>query len=201
MKKAGYRIGAVCAAILMVLGILYPAVPVAAAEEEIVLRVSNWEEYIDLGDWDEEELIELESGSVLGVNSIISDFEYWYNKTYGKKVRVEYSTFGTNEDLYSQLTLGDVYDLVCPSDYMIMKLMEENALCPLSEEFFNPDVEENYYIKGVPPFIKESFDSNTINDEPWSKYAAGYMWGITGIVYNPDEISYEEAATWDVLNN
>lgn len=201
MKKAGYRIGAVCAAILMVLGILYPAVPVAAAEEEIVLRVSNWEEYIDLGDWDEEELIELESGSVLGVNSIISDFEHWYNKTYGKKVRVEYSTFGTNEDLYSQLTLGDVYDLVCPSDYMIMKLMEENALCPLSEEFFNPDVEENYYIKGVSPFIKETFDSNTINDEPWSKYAAGYMWGITGIVYNPDEISYEEAATWGVLNN
>ena len=179
---------------------LVPAAPVEAAEE-IVLRVSNWEEYIDLGDWDDDELIELESGDIIGKNSIINDFEDWYYLTYGKKVRVEYSTFGTNEDLYSQLTLGDVYDLVCPSEYMIMKLMTEGALHPLSDEFFDDSIEENYYIKGVSPFIKDTFDDNEINGEPWSKYAAGYMWGITGVVYNPDEISYEEAATWSVLNN
>ena len=88
-----------------------------SADEPVVLRVANWEEYIDLGDWDEEETIELPSGDIIGENSMIEDFEAWYEETYGKKVRVEYSTFGTNEDLYNMLTLGDVYDLVCPSEY------------------------------------------------------------------------------------
>lgn len=81
-----------------------------------VLRVYNWEEYIDEGG----------KGSYgddylgLGKNapSMIDDFEIWYEETYGERIRVEYSTFGTNEDLYNQLKLGDKYDLVCPSEYM-----------------------------------------------------------------------------------
>ena len=51
---------------------------VYAAEEETVLRVCNWEEYIDLGDWDEEETIDLDSGDIIGVNSMVEDFEAWY---------------------------------------------------------------------------------------------------------------------------
>ena len=117
----------------------------SGSEEEVVLRVCNWEEYIDLGDWDEEETIELESGDIIGENSMVKDFEEWYEETYGIKVKVEYSTFGTNEDLYNMLTLGDEYDLVCPSEYMFMKLMTEKQLVPLSDGFFDPSVEENYY--------------------------------------------------------
>lgn len=86
-----------------------PADALAAGrdEAEVVLRVCNWEEYIDLGDWDEEETIELESGDIIGENSMVEDFEEWYEENYGVKVKVEYSTFGTNEDLYNMLTLGD----------------------------------------------------------------------------------------------
>lgn len=36
---------------------------------------------------------------------------------------------------------------------------------------------------------KADFDNNTINGEPWSKYAAGYMWGVTGIIYNPEDVT------------
>ena len=67
---------------------------------KVTLRVCNWEEYIDLGDWDEEETIDLESGDIIGVNSMVEDFEAWYLEHYGVEVEVEYSTFGTNEDLY-----------------------------------------------------------------------------------------------------
>lgn len=167
----------------------------------ITLRVCNWEEYIDLGEWDEEETIDLESGDILGVNPMYEDFEEWYYETYGRRVKVEYSCFGTNEDLYNMLTLGDVYDLVCPSDYLIMKLMAENKLVPFSEEFFDEEREENYYIRGVSPFIRETFDSNTIGGERWSKYSAGFMWGVTGILYNPEMVTEEEAATWTIINN
>lgn len=174
---------------------------IAKDEDVITLRVCNWEEYIDEGDWDEDETIDLESGDIIGVNPMYEDFEEWYYETYGKRVKVEYSCFGTNEELYNMLTLGDEYDLVCPSEYMIMKMMAEDMVVPFSDEFFDETAAENYYMKGVSPFIRNAFETNEINGEPWSKYAAGYMWGITGIVYNPDEVTEEEAATWKIINN
>ncbi len=170
-------------------------------EPEVTLRVCNWEEYIDLGGWDEDETIDLDSGDIIGENSMIEDFEEWYYETYGIRVKVEYSTFGTNEDLYNMLTLGDEYDLVCPSEYMIMKLMAEDQLVPLSEDFFDTSDGNNYYSNGVSPYIRSIFDSKEVNDESWSKYAAGYMWGITGIVYNPDKVSEEEASSWTILSD
>ena len=83
-------------------------------------------------------------------------FEQWYEKKYGEKVKVEYSTFGTNEDLYNQLTLGDTFDLICPSEYMIMKLMKEHRLEPFSSSFYDTSDPDNYYAKGV-PLYKETF--------------------------------------------
>ena len=182
------------------------AIPVQATggqteNDTIVLRVCNWEEYIDEGGWEDDEVIDLDSGDIFGENSMIQDFEQWYQDTYGKKVRVEYSTFGTNEELYSQLNLGNVYDLVCPSDYMIMKLLKENKLEPLSKDFFDTENENNYYVKGVSPYINGVFEENQIDGKPWVDYAAGYMWGITGMVYNPEEVTEEEASTWTILEN
>ena len=181
-----------------------PLTTMAAAkdmEKPVVLRVCNWEEYIDEGGWEDDELIDLPSEDIFGENSLVSDFEEWYYETYGVPVKVEYSTFGTNEELYSQLNLGNEYDLVCPSDYMIMKLMKENKLEPLSDEFFDDSNENNYYVKGVSPYIDSVFHENEIDGEPWSDYAAGYMWGITGMVYNPEEVTEEEASTWSILEN
>ena len=204
-RSMSVRAGAAVTALLIAFGAV-SAVPVQAraaqeGDKAVVLRVCNWEEYIDLGDWDEEETIELESGDILGENSMVEDFEEWYEETYGVKVKVEYSTFGTNEDLYNMLTLGDEYDLVCPSEYMIMKLMREGKTVPLSEEFFDPSDENNYYINGVSPYIRKIFDEHEIDGEPWSRYAAGYMWGVTGIVYNPEVVDREEASSWKILND
>lgn len=181
--------------------IFSPVTVSAADNSEITLKICNWEEYIDEGGWDESETIDLESGDIRGVNSMVEDFEEWYYKTYGKKVKVEYSCLGTNEELYNMLTLGDEYDLICPSEYMFMKLMAEGWLEPYSEQFYDKSIKENYYAKGVSPFIKKMFDDNKINGESWSKYAAGYMWGVTGIVYNPEEVTKEEASTWTIINN
>ena len=170
-------------------------------EKEVTLRICNWEEYIDLGDWDEEETIDLDSGDIIGENTMMEDFTEWYYETYGIRVKIEYSTFGTNEDLYNMLTLGDTYDLVCPSEYMIMKLLTEDQLMPLSEEFFDTSDQNNYYTNGVSPYIRDIFEENEIEGKPWADYAAGYMWGITGIVYNPELVSEEDASSWKLLND
>lgn len=201
MKKFSMKLSAVLLCALF-LPLANPAPKKVAADgEEVVLRICNWEEYIDEGGWEDKDLIDLESGNIFGENSMIEDFEAWYYETYGVKVTVEYSNFGTNEDLYNMLTLGDVYDLVCPSEYMIMKLMAEDRLQPLSDEFFDESNELNYYTNGVSPYIKNMFETHEINGEKWSRYAAGYMWGVTGFVYNPEVVSREEASTWHLIDN
>ena len=56
-----------------------------SGDGKVTLRIANWEEYIDEGDWDEEEIIELddrEGTSILGENSMVEDFEQWYFDTY-----------------------------------------------------------------------------------------------------------------------
>lgn len=170
-------------------------------QDAVTLRICNWEEYIDLGDWDEEELIdifddELCPDGIIGENSMLDDFTEWFNATHDFTIEVEYSTFGTNEDLYNRLSLGDTYDLVCPSDYMIMSLIANDEVLPFSEEFFDEAREENYYINNVSEYIEGVYA-----DYGWDEYAACYMWGTTGIVYNPEFAETEDVATWSILKN
>ncbi|MDR1700698.1 MAG: extracellular solute-binding protein, partial [Lachnoclostridium sp.] len=169
---------------------------------DVTLRICNWEEYIDEGGWEENEVIDISDElEILGENPLWEDFEAWYFENYGINVNVEYSTFGTNEDIYNQLTLGDTFDLICPSEYMIMKLMTEDRLEPYSEDFFDKGNPYNYYSNGISPYIRQMFADHEIGGESWEKYAAGYMWGTTGIVYNPALVSKEQASTWKILNN
>lgn len=169
--------------------------------DAVVLRVANWEEYMDEGGWPEEDAIELEDTTVWGREPMIEEFEEWYEETYGQEVQVEYSTFGTNEDLYNQLSIGDTFDVVCPSEYMIMKLLQEGEVCPFSEGFFDASNEENMYIRGVSPYIQDMLSSQEIDGKSLEKYAACFMWGTLGFVYVPDAVSPEEAKDWNLLRN
>ena len=184
----------------------FAALPLSACaqkNDELILRVSSWEEYIDLGDWDDEELIGIdnpydpEAGGIIGVNSMVDDFTKWFNDSdFGFTVKVEYSTFGTNEDLYNRLNLGDKYDLVCPSDYMLMQLINEQKVEKFSEDFHDTSVDTNYFARYVSPYIDGVFDQFG-----WKDYAACYMWGTTGIIYNPEFASADDVSSWNILTN
>ncbi|MGN0807585.1 MAG: extracellular solute-binding protein [Candidatus Coproplasma sp.] len=202
MKKFFKRTICVLSAGVLSLSIL-PMAACSQTDDTLVLKVSNWEEYIDLGKWDEDELIDIdnpydeEAGGIIGVNKMVDDFTEWFNSSdFGFKVKVEYSTFGTNEDLYNRLNLGDKYDLVCPSDYMIMKLKDADMLEKFSPEFLNTENEDNYYVNNVSPYISNVFEEND-----WQEYAACYMWGTTGLVYNPELADEDAVSHWDILQN
>ena len=78
--------------------------------ETATLYVYNWGEYISDGSEDS-----LDSNKA---------FEEWYLETYGVKVTVNYSTFSSNESLYSKISSGSVtYDVIVPSDYMIERMI------------------------------------------------------------------------------
>lgn len=202
MKKKSRILFSLIAAGALSLSVL-PLSACSDKNDQLILRVSSWEEYIDLGDWDDDELIGIDnefdeqSGGVIGVNSMVDDFTEWFNGgNHGFDVKVEYSTFGTNEDLYNRLNLGDKYDLVCPSDYMLMQLIKEEKAEKFSESFHDATIETNYFARYVSPYIDDVF-----SDFGWKDYAACYMWGTTGIIYNPELASAEDVSTWSILKN
>lgn len=154
-----------------------------------VLKVANWAEYIDGGDSDSE---------------MIHEFEAWYKEQTGKEIRVEYCTASDNETLYTMMKMGDSFDIVCPSEYMIMKLAKEGYIQKLPLSFYDESVETNYYANYVSAYIKETFSSNYIDEaktDSWEEYAAGYMWGTTGFVYNPELVDEEDVKSWNIFTN
>lgn len=166
----------------------------ACGDKTPVLRIASWEEYIDEGG---------EDGYIENSKPLYEDFEDWYYEQTGEKIRVEYVPLQDNETMYNQIKLGDTYDLLCPSEYMIMKLAAEDLIQPYPETFFDTSVETNYYAKNVSPYIENIFRSNTIagTDSTWADYAAGYMWGTTGFVFNPEAVAVEDVKTWDIFTD
>ena len=151
-----------------------------------VLKVANWAEYIDGGDQD---------------SPLLQEFEEWYEEQTGKKIRVEYCIADDNEILYNMLKMGDHFDLICPSEYMLMKLIAEGRVQKLPESFYDTTIDNNYYAQNVSPFIMKTFSDNEINGETWKEYAAGYMWGTTGFVYDPLRVNPQDVQTWSVFTN
>lgn len=99
---------------------------------------------------------------------------------------INYSTYDTNETMYSKLKSGsNKYDLVFPSDYMIEKMIKEAMV-----EKINFDNIPNY------KYIDEKFKN--LDYDPNNEYSVPYMWGTIGIIYNP-EIVDEPVTSWDIL--
>ncbi len=166
-----------------------------AKQADVILRVYSWAEYIDEGGEGSYQN-DIEGLDKADARHILDDFEAWYEETYRESIRVDYATFGTNEDMYNEIVLGNEYDLLCPSDYMIMKLAAEDRIVPYDESFFDESDPLNYYVRNVSPYIKGVFENGTVTvtqgerqeTHTWSEYAAGYMWGTTGFVYNPEHV-------------
>ncbi len=156
-----------------------------------VLRVASWDEYIDEGG---------EDSYVEGSQALYEEFEIWYKETTGKDIEVEYITLQDNETMYNKIKMGDTYDLLCPSEYMIMKLASENYIQKYPDSFFDEKQEHNYYAKYVSPYIKKVFNDGKLNNgSSWGEYAAGYMWGTTGFIFNPENIDRTTMSSWNSL--
>ena len=158
----------------LILGIIIS--PLFMGSDVITLNVYNWGEYISDG----------EDGSF----NTNEEFEKYYFEKYGKKVKIEYSTYATNEDMFSKLDNSAVsYDIVIPSDYMIKKMIEEDLLLEFDVEGEIPNFEN----------IIDTF-KNPYYD-PENKYSAPYTYGMMGIIYNADVVSKEdiEAKSWGLL--
>ena len=144
-----------------------------------ILKVYNWSDYID--------------------ESVIPEFEEWYKQQTGESIKVVYQTFDVNETMLSKIEKGhEDYDVVCPSDYIIERMLNTGLLLPL--DFASIPDEINYIEKNKSPYIRDMFRS--INpDIDANDYSVAYMWGTTGIIFNTEKVTREEASTWDIIRN
>ena len=147
-------------------------------DREHILKVYNWGDYID------EELID--------------EFEVWYEEQTGEPVEIIYQTFDIIETMLSKIELGhEDYDVVCPSDYIIERMLANDLLLPLERDFGEtPD-----YTGNMAPFIYDKLAEVQGNGKNANDYCVGYMWGTVGLIYNPKYIPEEETKSWDVLKN
>ena len=142
----------------------------SARQETVTLNVYNWGQYIADGS----------DGSM----EVIAEFEKRY-----PHIKVNYSTYDSNEIMYSKLSNGGItVDVIIPSDYMIARLIQENMLLPL-----NFDNIPNY------SYIDADF-KNTAYD-PENKYSVPYTWGTVGILYNTKYVDEEDVTGWELLWN
>ena len=149
-----------------------------ADERDNILKVYNWADYID--------------------EELLGEFEQWYEEQTGEKVQIIYQTFDINETMLSKIELGhEDYDVVCPSDYIIERMLKNDLLLPIERDFG----ETPNYIDNVAPYIIDKFSQIEGSGKDANDYSVGYMWGTVGLIYNPKYIAEEEASSWNVLRN
>ena len=158
---------AVCAIALLIGG---AALVFSARQETVTLNVYNWGQNIADGSDD--------------TMDIIAEFEARY-----PHIKVNYSTYDSNEALYTKLSNGGItVDVIIPSDYMIARLIHEDMLLEL--DFDN-----------IPNYanIDDTF-KNTAFD-PENRYSVPYTWGTVGIIYNTKYVDEADVTGWELLWN
>jgi len=142
----------------------------SARNQAITLNVYNWGQNIADGTDD--------------TLDIVKEFERRY-----PNIKVNYSTYDSNETLYTKLSNGGItVDVIIPSDYMIARLIAEDML--LEIDFDNVP---NY------SFVDDTF-KNTAYD-PENRYSVPYTWGTVGIIYNTKYVAQEDVTGWELLWN
>ena len=163
--------------ILIALALVF-ALAGCSEDRSQVLKVYNWADYID--------------------EDLLDEFEQWYEEETGEKVEIIYQTFDINETMLSKIELGhEDYDVVCPSDYIIERMLKNDLLLPLDKDFGDTP----NYLDNIAPYISQTLGQIEENGRNARDYSVGYMWGTVGLIYNPKYIPDSEVSSWNVLRN
>ena len=166
----------------MLLAVMTPILSSCKSDGDVTtLYVYNWGEYISDG-----------SDDTLDANA---EFEKYCKDELGLNVKVNYSTFSSNESMYSKISSGSAaYDVIVPSDYMIQRMVAEDLLAPLDLSKI-----PNYQ------YIAEKFKGDNVyyEDDSDNVYSVPYFYGMIGIIYNSDIVAAEDVAaeSWELMWN
>ncbi len=155
------------------------AVSSFAADRAHTLKVYNWADYIN--------------------EDVLYAFPEWYEEQTGEDIELIYQTFDINESMLAQIEKGkEDYDVICPSEYIIERMLRNGLLQPIRKDLVPMDVN---YFNNVAPFAIGKFQemAPTGSDINVFDYAVGYMWGTTGWLYNADKVTADEMQSWGAI--
>ena len=105
-------------------------------------------------------------------------------------IDVVYEEFETNEILYPKISSGAIaYDVICPSDYMIQRMIENDLLSEINFDNI-PNIKN----------IGEQYMEQSKQFDPENKYSVPYCWGTVGILYNKTMVD-GPVDSWSILWN
>lgn len=165
--------------LLTLFAALVVAFGTTAADREHTLKIYNWADYID--------------------EDVLTEFQEWYKEQTGEEVEVIYQLFDINEIMLAKIERGkEDFDVVCPSEYIIERMLRNDLLLPIDKDF---GTTPNYIDSNISPYIIDRFNMIDGSGKNANDYAVGYMWGTTGLLYNTKYVTAEQAASWSVLHN
>lgn len=143
---------------------------------EKILKIYNWADYMGDG--------------------VLEDFQAYYKEQTGENIQIVYQTFDINEIMLTKIEKGhEDFDVVCPSEYIIERMLKKNLLLPIDTVFaHSPD-----YMNDVSPYIRQQIDKLSQPGRPANRYAVCYMWGTAGILYNKAFVDKADAESWHCL--
>ena len=176
MKRHISRLLLICLSVCLLAGVFTSC---EKRDETLTLYVYNWGEYISDG-----------SDESVDTNA---EFEKYCKEELGITVKVNYSTFASNESMYAKVSSGSTkYDVIIPSDYMIERMINEDMLAPLDLSKI-----PNYQ------FIDDAFKGENIYYECGREelYSVPYFYGMIGIIYNTSIVDEndEQIGSWDLM--
>lgn len=166
--------------VLLVVFLLGMCVSCARTDKERskILKIYNWADYIDEG--------------------ILDEFPVWYKEQTGEDIRIIYQVFDINEIMLTKIERGhEDFDLICPSEYIIERMLKKKLLLPIDRNFGKtPD-----YLDNISPYIREQLNKLSQPGMETTDYVVPYMWGTAGLLYNKKFVTQDEVMTWDCLWN
>lgn len=151
---------AVMILLITISGVFYASRDKLSSDNQVI--VYNWGEYMD------PQILEL------------------FEKETG--IQVVYEEFETNEIMYPKIQSGAIaYDVVCPSDYMIQRMIQNDLLAEI--DYTNiPNIKN----------IGQTYLDQSRQFDPENKYSVPYCWGTVGILYNKTMVT-EPVTSWSIL--
>ncbi len=177
------RLTVIAILLTLTLSLVLPLVLSGCAPRDEILKVYNWSEYIG--------------------EDVIEEFEQYYHEITGKNITVKYDLFDENELMYSQIkTTQADYDVICPSDYMVEKMIKENLLLKLEANLNDlgfGEIED--YRNDISPLLMSGntqdgyyfdYDYDSQSGE-YNLYSRAYTMGTLGILYANDATAYKNS--------
>ena len=154
----------------------------AAGGDRDELYIYNWGEYLADG--------------TRGTFDSLEGFQEYYKDLTGRDVKIYYTTYPSNEDMYAKISSGtSAYDVIFPSDYMVERMIREGLLGKIRLE----EVCEEYGTECYYDYIEDEFRG--LYYDPTDEYSVPYTYGRVGIITNANKVDEEDKTGWDMLWN